>query len=77
MKYTQNPALGEYLMSSKGFGLVEATRELPWGCGVSLHQCTSPTAVFSGENLSGQILMELRQMLLNKASREGVSYDSR
>ena len=65
-KFTQNKALGEQLKATKDKTLVEAAHyDTVWGIGLSAdHPDAKFPEKWPGENLLGQLLMEVRQELL-------------
>ena len=62
-KYTQNPSLGRYLLSTKGKRLVEAREDNVWGIGVNISAAKSG-AKWNGLNLLGKALMKVRDEML-------------
>ena len=64
-KFSQNPVLKEYLLSTGDSQLAEASAyDKKWGIGQS---ADNPTALnpdrWTGENLLGRVLMEVRELL--------------
>ena len=66
LKYTQNPALLEQLLATKGTELVEASPyDRIWGIGLSAKDPRAQDpATWKGQNLLGKILTKLRDELL-------------
>lgn len=64
-KFSQDPALGGYLRSTRGSVLVESsTTDLVWGAGVSEdHPRAADPRRWPGLNLLGQALMRVRESL--------------
>jgi len=63
-KFSQNPDLKEFLMSTRGTTLVECTRDKTWGCGHNLYskEADDPNN-WDGSNQLGELLIELRQTI--------------
>lgn len=63
-KFEQNEELKQALLETSGLFLVECTRDKTWGCGVPLYSKeASKPSTWEGQNLLGQLLMELRTNL--------------
>jgi ribA/ribD-fused uncharacterized protein len=62
-KFTQNPSLGRYLLSTKGKRLVEARNDSVWGIGITVSEAKSGVK-WNGLNLLGKALMKVRDEML-------------
>jgi predicted NAD-dependent protein-ADP-ribosyltransferase YbiA (DUF1768 family) len=63
-KYAQNPHLLKQLLGTDGDLIMEASPNKFWGIGVDvLSQHLFDTRFWSGENLLGQVIAEVRVML--------------
>ena len=56
--------------------IVEATACMKWGCGLPPHLATT-TKVYPGENLCGQLLMELRSKILREETPDQHDFNLR
>lgn len=70
-KFTQNPALLELLLATRGTTLVEASPyDKIWGIGLSAGDPRAQDpAQWRGQNLLGKVLTQLRDELLDSAQR--------
>lgn len=66
-KFRQNWPLHDELLRSKGLKLYEATTDLYFACGVGFDSRKWNTMDWSGENVSGMIVMKVRDELLLKS----------
>jgi len=64
-KFSQNPELKNFLVNTcKNYILVEASKDLIWGCGSLLYDdCTFNVDAWTGQNLLGQALTNVREQL--------------
>lgn len=68
-KFSQNPDLREYLLSSEDRILGEASRNRVWGIGLTLtDRYKLNLRHWNGENLLGNTLMEVRQFLVSTST---------
>lgn len=74
-KYTQNATARNSLLNTKGNIIGEASYSRTWGIGAPLHDPRSFSPNWSGENIMGNILMDIRKSLLceKKESRTQIS----
>lgn len=60
-KFDQNGPLRRLLLESSGLNLYEATTDLYYACGIGLDSPKWETADWPGENVTGKILMKVRE----------------
>ena len=63
IKFGHGP-LNELILASDGVELIEASRDLEWGCGYHIDSITSEMPTYPGLNLCGISLMQARLFLL-------------
>lgn len=62
-KFSQNPSLKKDLLSTGDYQLYEATTDLDYGCGVNLISKAWDDQSWTGQNLTGRALVEVRDRL--------------
>ena len=62
-KFQQNPALKGKLLDTKNLQLYEATKDRRYACGYSIKEKKKINASIPGENITGKILMRIRDEL--------------
>ena len=71
-KYTQNKVLGDFLCSTEGYGLIEASPfDSWWGTGVGLNDPALMRGEWNGKNSLGEELERVRDILLTY-KRKGI-----
>lgn len=60
-----NGPLNELILASDGIELIEASRDLEWGCGHHIDSITDELSTYPGRNLCGISLMRARLFLLD------------
>ena len=63
LKFTQSPDLGRTLSATGNKQLVEATRDMYWGCGAHLHSSEVQRGTWKGNNHMGKLLTVVREEL--------------
>lgn len=74
-KFAQNRALARKLLATGDMGLYEATTDRFYGCGVGYNSKRWALGDWTGKNVTGKILMRVRE-ILKKKSDEGVDLSS-
>ena len=69
-KFEQNPKLLEVLLSTGTKRLAEASKEKPWGCGISLRENgVLDSSTWNGVGIMGSVLSEVRELLNSKRKK--------
>ena len=67
-KFTQNREYAESLIATKKVDIFEATRDLHYGCGLPLSQAFQIDKNSPGKNVGGEILMQVREELMQEGA---------
>ncbi len=77
-KFRSYPELGKILMDTHPLQLAEASKELPWGCGLTLkEEGVSDSKNWSGQGIMGMALERVRsELIIEFGSLRGVARSS-
>jgi len=73
LKFTvseSSDALRAVLLATSDREIVEASRDMTWGCGLTIEEAEKQKGNWPGRNLLGQALMEIRQELVDEKGRQ-------
>ncbi|KAI4650630.1 hypothetical protein J4E93_002987 [Alternaria ventricosa] len=73
LKFTvseSSDALRAVLLATSDREIVEASRDMTWGCGLTLEEARKHKGSWPGKNLLGKALMEIRQEIVDEKGRQ-------
>ncbi|KAI4913977.1 hypothetical protein J4E90_005697 [Alternaria incomplexa] len=77
LKFTvseSSDALRAVLLATSDREIVEASRDMTWGCGLTLEEAEKQKGNWPGRNLLGQALMQIRQELVDEKGRQSCGF---